>query len=435
MKILQVLHDYLPAHVGGAEIHAHHLARALQARKHQVACLFGERDLARAEGTLRAGELEGVRTIERVHQREYADVHDTWIDPRADHDFARILEKEQPDVVHFHHLLGWGPRCLSIARDHGATVVMTLHDYHALCDRGTLLRPDGRICENAGEGCATCLERHPLRPLDGARDHGALSRAPGERYLEAARERRSHYRHNLAQAHCLICPSRFLARTFAHAGFASSAPIEILPPGCPGPVHKPRTRSHAGRAGAGRLRVGFVGGLYFEKGAHVLIEAFHHLVKKPVELSVHGVLEWFPEYVAGLRDRAQGLPISFHGGFEPRAVDTVFAKIDVLCVPSLWYENHPLTIQEAFRNGIPVIASDLGGMAESVQDGINGLLFPRGDARALARAIEQLLFDPLLYDRLARDRPPLWSMEKVAARVESVYAHGRAHAVSHPPRA
>ncbi len=79
MKILLALHDYLPLHTGGSEIHAHQTARELVRRGHDVTALFTERDTSVAEGTVRRGELDGVKTIEVVHQREYADVSETWV--------------------------------------------------------------------------------------------------------------------------------------------------------------------------------------------------------------------------------------------------------------------------------------------------------------------------------------------------------------------
>ena len=83
MKILVVLHDYLPRHTGGSEIHAHQTARELARRGHEVTALFTERDLAARDGERREGRLDGVRTLEIVHQREYADVRESFEEERA----------------------------------------------------------------------------------------------------------------------------------------------------------------------------------------------------------------------------------------------------------------------------------------------------------------------------------------------------------------
>ena len=129
-------------------------------------------------------------------------------------------------------------------------------------------------------------------------------------------------------------------------------------------------------------------------------------------------------YVADLRSAAEGSRIFFHGPFEPAGVDGILYGLDLLVLPSVWYENMPITIHEAHRHGIPVIATDLGGMAEAIEHGKTGLLFPRGDDRALAATIQRLLFEPGLYDRLARGRPRVPTLEEVVDRLEALYAGG-----------
>ena len=168
--------------------------------------------------------------------------------------------------------------------------------------------------------------------------------------------------------------------------------------------------------------MGYVGGVYTSKGVHVLVEAFRHLEGVPAELAVWGALDWFPDYVAHLRELAEGRPVSFRGRYDPARVDEVMAGFDVLVVPSLWYENLPLTIQEAFRNGLPVVTTDLGGMAESVEHGVSGMRFPRGDAEALAACLRELAQDRELLHRLASGRPEVPELGPVVDRLEELYA-------------
>jgi glycosyltransferase involved in cell wall biosynthesis len=412
VRILVVLHDYLPRHTGGAEIHAHQTARELARRGHEVSALFTERDLGARAGDLRTGWLEGVTTLEVVHQREYADVRESWEEERSLALLRAQLAALRPDVVHFHHVALWGSGALPAARESGARVVVTLHDYHLLCDASTLLRPDGELCTEGLHGaCSACLRRHPmLAERWGARERPAA-------WAEAARARFERHRSDLAAAHVVISPSRFLAGVFESAGFRPASAIEVLKAGYPGPVHTPRRRDPA-RA----LRVGYVGGIYFSKGVHVLVRAFAQLRGEPLELSVHGHLDWFPDYVAGLRREAEGLPIRFAGPFDPGTVDAVLSGLDVLVLPSVWYENMPITIHEAYRHGLPVVATALGGMLEAVEDGVTGLTFPRGDERALALALRALARDAALYDRLAGRRPRVPTLEEVVDRLERLYA-------------
>jgi glycosyltransferase involved in cell wall biosynthesis len=422
MRIVVALHDYLPLHTGGSEVHAHQSAAELARRGHEVTALFTERDLERAPGDVRRGELDGVRTVEVVHQREYADLRETWEERPSLDAFRARMEELRPDVVHFHHLAFWGSGAIRAARDAGARVVVTVHDYHPLCDAGTLLRPDGELCALATAAdardvdCTACIRRHPVLPERWGLAPDAS--VDDDLWTRAVRERTEQHRRDLAAAHRVISPSHFLARRLAAAGFVPEEDIVVLKAGYPGPLHAPRTRTGSD----GPLRVGYVGGLYHTKGVHVVVRAFRHLDGVPAELHVHGHLDWFPEYVAALRADAEGRPVHLHGPFDPPRIDAILAGVDVLVVPSVWVENMPITIQEAYRNGLPVIATELGGMAEAVTDGESGLTFPRGDDAALAAAIRRLTNDPALYDRLARGRPPVPTLPEIVDELEGIYA-------------
>jgi len=412
VKIVVCLHDYLPRHPGGTEIHAHDVARELVRRGHEVTALFTERDLAAPEGLVREGRLDGVRTLEVVHQREYADVRESFEEPRSLALFTRLLGELAPDVVHFQHLAVWGSRVLPAARAQGVRTVVTLNDYWLLCDVATLLRPDGELCVEGLRGaCTSCLRRHPLLAERWSEPD------PEARWRAAARARFERHRTDLAAADVVISPSRFLARQFESAGFRRAQDCEILLYGYPGTLHPPRRRDPARN-----LRVGFVGGIYPSKGVHVLVKAFRHLVGEAVELHVHGHLDWFPEYAAELRREAKGLPITFAGGFGRDEADAVLASLDLLVVPSIWFENMPITLYEARRHGLPVVATDLGGMAEAVEHGVTGLTFPRDDDLALADRIRSLAREPALYDRLAAARPRIVGLEEVVERLERLYS-------------
>jgi glycosyltransferase involved in cell wall biosynthesis len=357
-----------------------------------------------------------VKTIEVVHQREYQDLRETWEQARSLEVIRRVLAELRPDATHFHHLAIWGSSALSAAREAGARVVLTLHDYYAMCDAATLLRGDGELCREGGAGrCTDCLHRHPLLAERWGADARALDRE--ELYRRAARERFEKHRSDFAAVHRFVCPSRFLAGLFVDAGFFRHEDCTVMRYGYPGPRREARRRDPSRS-----LRVGFVGGVYFSKGVHLLVEAFARLTDLDAELHVHGHLDWFPDYADGLRRAAQGARVHFDGPFEPERVDEILAGIDVLVVPSVWYENMPLTISEAFRNGLPVIATDLGGMREAVRDGVDGLLFPRGDVAGLAAAIRRLASDAQLYDRLASARPPTLRLEEVVDELERIYA-------------
>jgi hypothetical protein len=99
----------------------------------------------------------------------------------------------------------------------------------------------------------------------------------------------------------------------------------------------------------------------------------------------------------------------------------VYSELDVLVVPSLWWENSPITIHEAHLLATPVVTSGIGGMAEFVRDGIDGLHFRAGDAQDLAAKLQRFLDEPGLAAALVRDPPALKTLEQDGATMEYRY--------------
>jgi glycosyltransferase involved in cell wall biosynthesis len=113
------------------------------------------------------------------------------------------------------------------------------------------------------------------------------------------------------------------------------------------------------------------------------------------------------------------------GSIANERVGEVLADSDVMVVPSLWYENSPVVIQEARAAGVPVIVSGHGALAEKVQHGVNGLHFPPGDVTALRDILRRLAHDPALLDRLRRDIPAPADMSDHTQRLERLYQQAR----------
>lgn len=108
-------------------------------------------------------------------------------------------------------------------------------------------------------------------------------------------------------------------------------------------------------------------------------------------------------------------------GFDNQEIASVFQNIDMLIVPSLWQENSPLVIQEAFLAETPVIASRLGGIPEIVQNGINGLLFNPGDVDELREKMQQIINNPSLIEKFRENMPKIRCIEDNAKEIEEIY--------------
>lgn len=407
MRLCYVIHQFFPDCRSGTEQYCLAVARAARERGHEVTILSLHWDHDRDWPAIKLFEqpYDGFRVLRLNHWRrinandvlrDYENLHlEGW--------FRAVLDDVRPDAVHFFHLRQLGSNLIGVAKDRGVRTVVNLMDFWFLCPRFTLLRSDGARCDgppDGGAGCAAC--HHPelaaAAPMAGA---PSTTDDPPAR-LKALLDRPAAQRRALARADVVIAPSRFLASMFARNGFATTR-VQVVPYGLaktrllPTPVVRPR---HP-------LRLGFCGVLSPWKAPHLAIAATR-ATTAAVELRLHGNHEepMFADYIAALRQAAAGDPrITFAGAYGEDEAARVFAEMDVLIVPSTWYENTPFVVLEAFAAGLPVIASDLGGLAEVVHDGNNGLLFRAGDADSLRAAIERLAGDPGLYARL-RPAPP-----------------------------
>jgi len=162
----------------------------------------------------------------------------------------------------------------------------------------------------------------------------------------------------------------------------------------------------------GPVRFGYIGALHPQKGIELLLEAFRDLGDR-ASLHIFGSAFGSPisqSFWQRVRNRADASVI-FHGAYDNENVGAILADLDVIVVPSLWFENSPLTIQEAFIARVPVITADAGGMAELVRNQIDGLTFRLGDASDLRDKLVRVIEHPEILDRLRSGIPPVPGIE------------------------
>lgn len=415
-------------HSAGSEIYTANLCRALADAGHEVAVFTCEerRDLEQYQ--LLQREHDGIPVYEAVYNRIYHDLSEQWDDPRMARVFEGVLKDFAPDVVHVQGLqFVGGTSTLAAAAAAVPVVLMTLHEYWWLCSRsGLMFDLKGTACEEAvPEVCAFCVDIYPIdreRWSDAA--HGNSHAGLGDRrwFARAIEGRKRDMDAAYEHVDRFIAPSRFLAERFIGAGLPAEK-LVVADYGFPEPA--PRPAREPARAAAGRpLRAGYVGTLSDYKGVETFARAVEQsgLAADRLQASIHGHLDWFPDVAAQLRSIAQRTPaLTLAGPFAQEDRETVFAGFDVLVVPSLWWENSPLTIHEAFQRGVPVLTSDRGGMAELVEGG-GGLTFPPGDSAALAARLVELAEQPSKVDALAAGIPGVRGIAEDVALVERLVA-------------
>jgi len=454
MRVLFLVHDFLPAHPSGTEVYTGAVALRLAERGHDVRIFATEKDIGRTHLALDQREWQGLVVHELVNNLFYRDFRETWDFPPAEASFARVLDEFRPEVVHVMHLLYLSVGCVEEAHRRGIPLFFTLHDFWLQCPRfGQRLHPDGGRCDTIDFArCGTCLarfkfaqsalERRAGRALAGVRratgiDLSGAARAAGERlrkragmeweppapedaaeFAARARERDGELRRRVLP--CIrrfFAPSRFLRALFVEWGLPEEQ-IETLAYGMDLEPFRGFRREPAER-----VRIGFLGTLAPHKGPHVLLDAFARLpaeLRARASLTLHGPTHHSPEYVAGLEREARALGARLAGAVARERVPAVLAATDLLVVPSVWYENSPFAIHEARATRTPVLVSDLGGMAELVEDGRDGWRFRVGDAEHLAEHLERVLRDPSALARLAFG-PPEKDVRTSAAELEERY--------------
>lgn len=452
MKITQIIHGFPPINAAGSELYTYYLSREL-AKRHDVTVFHRISDPKKREYDTRRFKYRGldIFTINNTYA-DCASFERTYRNDTISEIFGRFLDDIKPDIVHFGHVSNLSTTCVSEAADRGIPIAYTLHDYWLICQRGQLLKPDLSVCSRPDAArCAGCLAgqirmagrlkkiANPIRKrLAGfpgvARAESFLRRlhnrlagravSSGGSGAEAfIRERNAHIQSICAKVDRFISPSQFLKDRYIGFGVPDERIVHLKNGFAAEMFHGIE------RKPSDRVRFGFIGSLIPSKGVHVLIDAFNRVSNENAELKIHGMAmpyDGFPNYPSDLKKTAVNDRIRFLGAFDNKEIGRILSEIDALVVPSVWFENSPSTIQEAFLAKIPVIASNAGGMAELVKHGVHGLLFEMGNSADLGEKLQFVADNPSCLDEFRRNLGHVKTIEENALEVERVYAGIRA---------
>jgi glycosyltransferase involved in cell wall biosynthesis len=308
--------------------------------------------------------------------------------------------------VHFQHTLFLGYDLIRVARNvlgPETPILYTLHEYLPICHHhGQMVRTfDNSPCTHASpRRCHECYPKHS--PED---------------FWRRTQIVKSHF----ADVDLFLAPSRCLLEKYVDWGIPREK-IRFEEYG-----RKPVARVAETGDRSKRNRFGFFGQFTPFKGADVLMEAMAQLAAgADVRLRLHGAnLEYQPAAYQkrfGALLAQAGDRVEMVGRYAAADLPRLMSEIDWVIVPSIWWENSPLVIQEAFMHGRPVIASNLGGRADKVPDNVNGLHFAVGDATSLARTIERAAATPELWQRLAGGVPPIYDIAEQVGVMEEIYS-------------
>jgi len=397
VRILVVVHGHPEIYAGGSEIVARSLSAAFRATpgvsSRFIAVLRpGEASIGAGTGFSSFDGTEGESLFTAGILDDFF-VSQTAL-PDLTQTFGAFLKAYDPDVVHFHHILNIGVEALRVTRNvlPEAVIAYTTHEFIPICNRqGQMLRTDDTLCTKAGpRRCTRCFPNIPASEF--------LLR---ERYIKA----------HFEAVDGFIAPSRFVLQRYVDWG-VDERKITYIENGHPA----------TGDAGFD-LRTpnpapvfAFFGQINPYKGVMTLLDAVELLLNGGVSdfvVRIHGTLRrqtqaFIDEYEATVA-RVRAHPryagqVQLLGAYEPAETIALMREADAIVVPSRWWENSPLVIQEAFIAKRPVICSDIGGMAEKVRNEVDGLHFRARDPVSLARLMRRCIEDRTLLPSLTEFR-------------------------------
>jgi glycosyltransferase involved in cell wall biosynthesis len=368
-RILTMAHAHPDFSLGGGEIAAYNLYKAFKANPDVEASWF----LGRADrGRGVTGQISLRRPDEYLWEQGVA----SWHSMTAAHPesvttwFADLLRALKPTVVHTHHYAHLGLEYLRVVKevDPSIKLVMTLHEYMAICqNNGQMIKTGSfNLCSRSSpDECRACFPKHTVEDF-WLRKHRFMG------FFDLVDQ--------------FVSPSEFLKQRYVDWGLPADKIAVIENGQSDEPPLPPRPLAE----GEKRNRFGFFGQINPFKGLDVVLRALKDMTpeeRKQIVLEVHGAnLEnqtpEFQEKIEKLRTPLiEDGVVQWVGPYQPHELRDRMKNLDWIVIPSVWWENSPMVIQEAFSLRRPLIGSDIGGMAEKIKNNINGLHVSKGDSQ------------------------------------------------------
>lgn len=462
-RVLLTSHKFFPEHRAGTEVLTLKIAQELARRGYEVKVVAANPpDLdARRKSDISADtssdtsdyEFEGVPVHiveEGLRLRDFNFTFE-YYHPHIKGHFKAILNEFKPDLVQIVHAQNLSASIIEACRESKIPVVFYATDFWFVCPIVQLKRPDGAVCRGPGPGALKCLDCYTpkLLPPDSEIVEAVTAKYPAfcavanfagglggaavsnlyrlvksPAAIQATLARPKVLRDFANVIDRILVPTRLMRDIFVENGIEERH-IRHVPFG----IDTSKLVQHQRKKPSDRVRIGYIGTFFEHKGVDLLINAFVSLapeLARRAELKLYGDTTQFPQYVDILRALVDaggetGQSVSFNGTFPNDRMGEIMEEIDVLVVPSRWYENTPLVMQSALATLTPLIATDLGGMSELVKHGENGLLFKLNNYQSLRQQLTAVLEDSGLLARFAGNIKPERTVGDMVNDIESVY--------------
>lgn len=318
--------------------------------------------------------------------------------------FEQTLNECNPDIVHAFHLMRITKTLVNSVKRRGIPVYITVTDFWLCCPTYQLVKYDQSLCTSPQpDTCFSCLldlyskgmNKIPWDIKLGTKYPRLAAifnlQVKAIQNILALRIRR--HQNLIREIDGVFWSNSFIRDLFHHNKLINEN--EFLVP-FPIPERSRKLLDLEIPINNGTLKVAFIGTLRSTKGPQVLIDACRLIGSnhKNIEVSIWGASD-NPAYEEDLKKRSEGIDwVHFKGTFPQEIFPEVLRDTHVVVIPSIWYENTPLTALSALAARRILVVSDMGGLTSLIEDGTTGYTFPAGDANKLAQILTQLASNP-----------------------------------------
>lgn len=402
MKILFSVHQFFPYHYTGTERLVLNLSKQMQKIGHQVKVLtYGiiESDNYNFQDgfLIKEYHYEGVPVISIRHVNIPAEVSFSIFDEGMEKILSNILETEKFNIIHVCHPMRTGT-IIKVAKKFKIPVILTLTDFWLMCPRGIASTSQGNLCTGSSDG------------------KKCISDCYGELWSSRIRQRFAMVTHVFSLVSRVVFPTVFLKSMFSEKIFSGKS--DLIRFGNDYRYVRLNTRLYHEKSD---VTLGFLSSFLPHKGVHILIKAFIQADQDNLSLKIYGDPLHEMEYYNQLREESVNHRIEFLGRYRNDDMDTILNDLDVVVLPSLWWENTPLVMLRALAHKVPVIVSDFPGMTEIIHDDENGFVFKPGDCNDLRKILEKIGRNPSLLNTIKNNITYTKRIEEEAFEYECIY--------------
>ncbi|MFQ5941174.1 MAG: glycosyltransferase family 4 protein [Nitrososphaerales archaeon] len=377
MRILFVVHQFFPVYYTGTERLVLNLAKQMQRMGHYVKVLtyaFGETDGFRREGDflIKEYQYQGLPVISIRHKTVPSDIHFTIFDTSTEQLLEKIFSSEEFDIIHLSHAMRVGS-IIRVAQKKKIPIILTLTDFWMMCPRATSVTVKGELSRSPDGGLA-CVEKC---------------------YEETWKDRiisRLNEAHDIMKVVDFVAaPTYFLADRIKTE---FNRDVKVVRHGIDYVYYDIKPNENV-KQKYDNVIFGYIGTILPHKGLHIVMEALKLLKNENIRVKIYGHYFDQKEYHDNLVNMTRGDDrVVFLGQYKDEDLNEIMNEIDCILVPSIWWENSPLTALTSLAFKVPVLTTNVGGVAELVKDGVNGFNFEIGNPASLAKMMKKITENP-----------------------------------------